>query len=316
MEQSVATTSSQSVAKPETGIKSLSSFLNGDQIKAKFTEILGARGTAFIASVLSVCNTSNDLKNATPESIYTAALMAATLDLPINQNLGHAFIIPFKSKAGTPNEKVEAQFQISAKGFKQLAIRSGQYKIITDAIVYEGQLVKEDPLQGFEFDWTKKESDTVIGYVAYFELISGYKSTFYMSKQKVTEHALKYSQTFKSKTQWVKESSKWTTDFDSMALKTVTKLNLSKNGPLSVEMQRAMVVDQAVIKNYDKESDTLDVSYEDNKLPDPVTVEELQQLFDDKAAELTKKEFDDATRIIRDKEQESYVKLKNLLISK
>lgn len=255
------------------GIKSISSFLNGDAIKAKFIEILGQRGTAFVASVLSVCNTNNDLKKATPESIYTAALMAATLDLPINQNLGFAFLIPYKTKAGTPNEKVECQFQISAKGFKQLAIRTGQYAIISDAIVYQGQLVKEDPLLGFEFDWSKKESDKVVGYVSYFELTSGYKSTFYMSKEQVTAHALKYSQTFRSKTAWIREQSKWTTDFDSMALKTVTKLNISKNGPLSVEMQKAMVTDQSVIKD----ADTLDVSYEDNVKPEPIEIDKEQE---------------------------------------
>jgi recombination protein RecT len=39
----------------------------------------------------------------------------------------------------------------------------------------------------------------------------------------------------------------WKTEFESMALKTVTKLNLS-NAPLSIEMQRATVADQMVIK--------------------------------------------------------------------
>ncbi|MFO0447597.1 MAG: recombinase RecT [Pseudomonadota bacterium] len=254
----------QQITAPTTGIKSLSSFLNGDAIKAKFTEILGSRGTSFVASVLSLCNTNKDLKNATPESIYTAALMAATLDLPINQNLGFAFLIPYKTQAGTPNEKVECQFQISAKGFKQLAIRTGQYLRISDAIVYEGQLVKEDPLTGFEFDFTKK-GEKVIGYVSYFKLITGYESTFYMTKEQVTAHALRYSQTFRSKVAWVRDQSKWSTDFDAMALKTVTKLNLSKNGPLSVEMQNAMVTDQSVIKD----TDTLEVSYEDN-VSDPM----------------------------------------------
>lgn len=50
-----------------------------------------------------------------------------------------------------------AQFQISAKGFKQLAIRSGQFKYISDAVVYEGQLINENPLTGFEFDWNGKK---------------------------------------------------------------------------------------------------------------------------------------------------------------
>lgn len=265
--------STTAIEKQQTGVKSISAFLNGDQIKSKFTEILGTRGPSFIASVLSVCNSNSDLKKATPESVYMAALMAATLDLPINQNLGFAFIIPYKTKSGTPEEKVEAQFQLSARGFKQLAIRTGQYRIISDAIVYEGQLVKEDPLQGYEFDWSKKASEKVVGYVSYFELVSGYKSTFYMSKEQVMQHALKYSQTFRSKTQWVRESSKWSTDFDAMALKTVTKLNISKNGPLSVQIHQALVTDQSVIKD----ADTLDVSYEDNQKPEPIEVNKEEE---------------------------------------
>lgn len=263
--------SKELVEQKTTGIKSLSSFLNGDSIRNKFTEVLGKRGPAFVASVLSVCNTNNDLKNATPESVYMAALMAATLDLPVNPNIGHAFLIPYKNhKTGI----TECQFQIAAKGFKQLALRTGRYLRISDAIVYEGQLIKEDPLQGFEFDWSKKASNKVIGYVSYFKLMNGFENTLYMSIEKMTEHALRYSQTFKSKTQWVKDSSKWSTDFDAMALKTVTKLNLSKNGPLSIEMERALIADQGVIKDA---GDTLDVAYEDNKEPGPADINKEEE---------------------------------------
>lgn len=257
----------------QTGIKQVSTFLNSDAIKKKFAEVIGNNAPSFIASVLSACNSNNDLKNATTESIYSAALMAATLNLPINPNLGFAYLIPYKSKAGTPQEKVECQFQIGYKGFKQLAQRTGQYLLITEAIVYEGHLVSENPLTGFLFDWNAKKSDKVIGYVSYFKLLNGFESTFYMSTEKMTSHAGKYSQTFKSKTQWVKESSKWTTDYDAMSLKTVTKLNLSKNGPLSIEMQKAMITDQSVIHDVDSE----DVSYPDNTIEIKETVAQQSQ---------------------------------------
>jgi len=306
--------SKQEVAtqQPVTGIKSVSSFLNSESIKNKFTEVLGQKATGFIASVLAACNMNNDLKNATTESIYTAALMAATLDLPINPNLGFAYLIPYKKNIGKPNETVECQFQVGAKGFKQLAQRTGRYLIISDAIVYEGQLVEENPLTGFKFDWTKKASDKVIGYVSYFKLINGFESTFYMSVEKMNQHALRYSQSFKSQTKWVKDSSKWTTDFDTMALKTVTKLNISKNGPLSIEMEKAMITDQAVIKD----ADTLDVEYEDNKEDKTIHPEDLQMLLDSKAHLVTPEDFKFATRIIEDKETASYQKVKTLLDSK
>ena len=258
---------------PKQGIKSVSAFLNSEAIKSKFSEVLGSKATGFIASVLAACNMNNDLKNASTESIYTAALMAATLDLPINPNLSFAYLIPYKKNVGKPNEVVECQFQIGAKGFKQLAQRTGRYLIISDAVVYEGQLIEENPLTGFKFDWKLKKSDKIIGYVSYFKLINGFESTFYMSTETMNKHALRYSQTFRSKTQWVKESSKWTTDFDAMALKTVTKLNISKNGPLSIEMEKAMITDQAVIKD----TDTLDVEYEDNK-PDPAINREQERM--------------------------------------
>jgi recombination protein RecT len=244
-----------------TGVKGLSVFLNSEAIKSKFVEVLGSKGPGFIASVLAACNMSEDLKKASQESIYTAALMAATLDLPINPNLSFAYIIPYKKNAGKPNETVEAQFQIGAKGFRQLAQRTGKYLLINEAIVYEGQLVDENPLTGYKFDWKAKKSDKIIGYVSYFKLVNGFESTFYMSAEAMNKHALRYSQTFRSSNKWVKENSKWHTDFDAMAQKTVAKLNLSKNGPLSIEMEKAMITDQAIIKD----ADTLDVEYEDNK---------------------------------------------------
>jgi recombination protein RecT len=257
--------------KPKTGIQKISAFLNAENVKTKFTEILGSRGQGFVASVLAACSQNESLKKATTESIYSAALMAATLDLPINPNLGFAFLIPYTKNSGKQNEITEAQFQISAKGFKQLAQRSGQFKLISESIVYEGQLVSENPLEGFKFDWNIK-SDVVIGYVSYFRLTNGFESTFYMSKQKAEAHALKYSQTYKSPTKWIKDSSKWTTDFDAMALKTVTKLNLSKNAPLSIEMQKAILSDQAVLntdlqnKYVDNTIDVVDINKEEERI--------------------------------------------------
>lgn len=249
-----------------TGIKQVSNFLNSEQIKKKFTEILGKKGVSFISSVLSACNQNELLKKASTSSIYSSAMMAATLDLPINPNLGFAFLIPYAKNVGKPNETVECQFQIAAKGFKQLAIRSGQYQRISDSVVYEGQLVGEDPLEGYKFNWAGRKSDKIIGYVSYFRLNNCFESTFYMTADEIEAHAKRYSQTYKSTNEFVRNQSKWTTDKPAMALKTVTKLNLSKNGPLSVEMQQAILADQAILKE-DAEPD-----YPDNEVIQTHTV--------------------------------------------
>jgi len=262
----MSTTQNLTVQKQQlTGVKSLSNFLNSDAIKKKFQDILGEGGPAFVSSILTIINQNNQLQNADQNSIYTAALMAASLKLPINQNLGLAYIIPYKDK----NKGQVAQFQIGYKGFLQLAQRSGLYKIINSESVKEGEIVEFDRLSGsikfnWEQDYTKRLKMKTVGYVSYFKLENGFESTLYMSVEELTAHGKKYSQTFKN------GFGLWTDDFDSMARKTVTKLNISKNGPLSidVQMQKAVIADQAVIKNdsfIDGETIDVETEYIDNK---------------------------------------------------
>lgn len=96
-----------------------------------------------------------------------------------------------------------------------------------------------------------------------------------MSKKAVDNHARKYSQAYRYDLDKGKKSSKWTTDFEAMALKTVIKLLLSKWGILSVDMQRAIQDDQKV---YDEDGEG---TYGDNK-PDVV---EAQDPFEAELAE-------------------------------
>jgi len=271
MASEVATTTNQQ-AVPATGVKALSTFLNSDSIKNKFTEILGQKGVGFISSVLSVVNSNKLLKDADQNSIYTSALMAASLDLPINQNLGFAYIVPYNENYQDNNGKWQkrqlAQFQLGYKGFIQLAQRSGQYRTINSTDVREGELVVHDRMTGeITFKWigdsAERLTKKIVGYVSYFELMNGFKSTFYMTVEEIEAHAKRYSQSYKS------GNGIWKDDFPSMAKKTVTKLNLSKNGPLSIEMQKAVLADQAVIKSdsFIEEPQTLEIQpeYVDNQ---------------------------------------------------
>lgn len=238
-------------------------FFQQEGIKKKFDELLGKRSSAFMTSVLQIVASNQMLQNCEPASIYNAACIAATLDLPINNALGFAYIIPF-GKA--------AQFQLGYKGFIQLAQRSGQFQTISAAPIYAGQLVQEDPLKGFVFDFSVPKTGTPIGYAAYFKLLNGFEKTLYMTTDELKNHGLKFSQTFK------KGFGLWKDDFESMAQKTVLKLLLAKFAPLSVEMQTAQIADQSVINN----SDTLDVTYADNEEEQPADpmVERITQLID------------------------------------
>ena len=287
---------------------SVKQFFEQDTIKKKFNELLGKRSSSFITSVLQITASNELLKNADPITVYQAAAVSATLDLPLNNNLGFAYIVPFKN---TKLNKTEAQFQLGYRGYIQLAMRSGQFKTISVSPIYEGQLIEENPLTGFEFDFKKKTSDKIIGYAAYFKLINGFEKTLYSSIEEVTAHAKKYSQTFK------KGFGLWKDDFNAMACKTVLKMLLSKYAPLSVEMQTAVTSDSAVIRE-DGQIDYVDNSnefatYEDvaeEKEVDRIklfiqeakTLEQLQEaepfidgdldlikLYDDKKSELNAK---------------------------
>ena len=266
----------KTIVVPTRGIKSLSTFLNSDQIKNKFTEIMGKKGVGFISSVLSAVNSNSLLQNADQNSIYTAALMAATLDLPINQNLGLAYIIGYNTKQADGSYKVMAQFQIGYKGFKQLAMRSGQFKTLHETVVKEGEIINHDRLTGsMKFNWIQDSSERLskktIGYISYFELLNGFSSIFYMTKEEAENHGKKYSQNYKKY-----GTGLWKDEFDAMALKTVIKLNLSKNAPLSIEMQQAVLSDQGVIKSDDflNNPETLDVDHVDNT--DKTKIEKIQ----------------------------------------
>jgi recombination protein RecT len=226
-------------------------------VKAKFEEMLGKKAQGFITSVLQIVASSDMLKNADPMSIYNSAAVAATLDLPLNNSLGFAYIVPYNQKQSDGSYKTVAQFQIGYKGFKQLALRSGQFLTIHATDVREGEIKKYDRLTGeMTFDWIENTNERlkkkVVGYVSYFRLVNGYSQTYYMTIEELTAHGKKYSQTFK------KGFGLWKDDFENMCLKTVSKLNLSKNAPLSVEMQKAVMVDQAVIK--DPAGDNLEYS--------------------------------------------------------
>ena len=248
-------------------------------IKKRFQDILGKKSAGFMASIIDISNSKN-FQNVDQFSIVSSALVAATLDLPINPNLGFAYVVPYNDKK---RGKI-AQFQMGYKGFIQLAERTGQYKTINAFKVYEGDIKHIDKLTG-EIEFNEETADVeedddkrkAAGYVAYFRLLNGFEKTLYMTTKQIEKHAKKYSQSYRSTKAWVRESSPWSTDFDTMALKTVTKLLLSKYGMLSIDMQMALETDQAVIKSDVLHGGTVggnNAEYVDNKNAVDVDYEE------------------------------------------
>ena len=233
--------------------KTLRELFNDPIIKTKVEQLIGKNSATFATSVMQIANSNALLRTAEPSSVFNAACMAATLNLPLQNGLGFAYIVPFKNNK---ERKVEAQFQIGYKGFIQLAQRSGQFKRLVALPVYKKQLIKKDFINGFEFDWEQEpeKDENPIGYYAYFKLVNDFSAELYMSHDDIVKHAQRYSQTFK------KGFGVWHDNFEAMALKTVIKLLLSKQAPLSVEMQQAVLADQSVVKDVENQ----EFNYTDN----------------------------------------------------
>jgi len=221
-----------SVQGQPSGVARVHTLLNSPAIKKRFDEVLGQKSAGFMSSIISAVSSNKQLLDCDPMSVISSAAVAASMDLPINQNLGFAHIVPYKGVA---------QFQIGWKGLVQLAMRTGQYKTINATKVLEGQVKDMNPFTG-EMEFQREAtSEKVVGYLLYFRLLNGFEKYFYMTSDQCTKHAQKYSASFKA------GFGKWKDDFDSMALKTVVKMGLSKYGILSIQMEKAFSVDQAEV---------------------------------------------------------------------
>ena len=249
----------------------LANYVKQDAVSQRLNDLLGKRAPQFVTSLVSAANNDKNLAACEPQSVVTAALTAASLDLPVNSNLGFAYLIPYTMDRGKKTERTECQFQMGYKGFIQLAQRSGFYKTINASEVREGEIVKQDRLSGeIEFNWidddAEREKKKIIGYVAYFRLLNGFEKTFYWTREKCEAHAKKYSKNYAKY-----GSGLWKDAFDDMAKKTVLKLLISKFGPLNTQLQKALDEDQ-----------TVDGEYEDNptRKPELSEAEEAQIVED------------------------------------
>ena len=255
--------------------ETIAGYLAKEAVKANVESVLGVKDSQrFISSVVSAVQTNPALSDCTNASILSAALLGHSLNLPQSPQIGMFYFVPFKD---TKKGVTEATFQLSYRGMLQLAMRSGQYKSINVTDIREGELVSYDPIEDlYEFnpetDINKRGTLKIIGDYAYFVMVNGFKKGIYWPKEKVEAHAKKYSATYR------KGYGLWSTDFDSMARKTLLRQLISKWGIMSVEMERAYVGDQAVIR----EDGTPD--YIDNVPDEP---EKAVDVLDVEAREIT-----------------------------
>lgn len=221
------------VAKEPSPVEQLKKVLSAESVQEQFRNALKEEAPLFVASLIDIYSNDKTLQECKPGDVVREALKAATLKLPINKNLGFAWIIPYKEK-GVP----KPQFQLGYKGYIQLAMRTGQYKYLNADVVYEGEIVYHDKLTG-ELRLERSDSDEVIGYFAHMETINGFRKTIYWTKEQMLNHAKRFSASFH------REHSPWKTDFEAMAIKTMLKALLSRYGIMSIDMMNAFTADSA-----------------------------------------------------------------------
>lgn len=259
--------SAKQVAKrTPTPVDRLKSVLNADSVQEQFKNALRENAGPFIASIIDLYASDTYLQKCNPNKVIMECLKAATLKLPINKQLGFAYIVPYKDK--NTGEHIP-QFQIGYKGYIQLAMRTGQYKHLNAGMIYEGVDITHNILTG-EIGFSGKPiSDKPQGYFAHLEMLNGFTKTVYMTKEEVLAHAKRYSKSFGH------QNSAWKTNFDEMAQKTVIRKLLSKYGYLSTDMVSALSSDADDIDEeieQEANQEIIDVEYEEAEeetAPDP-----------------------------------------------
>jgi recombination protein RecT len=215
--------------------RSIGNFLKTPSIESFLSDNLKERRGEFVSNLIALVENDNQLAACDPKKLMMCAMNATALNLPLNKNLGYAYIIPYK---GIP------QFQIGYKGLIQLAIRTGLYETLNAVEIREGEIERNKITGEIKFLGEKPENE-IIGYIAFLKLKTGFKASLYMTEEKIENHAAKYSQVYKSDKKNNTRKSKWS-DPDTrpkMALKTVIKGLLTTYGVMTTELQKAFESD-------------------------------------------------------------------------
>ena len=245
------------------------------------------RAKRFVAAISSAVAVNPALQECDAGSILAGALLGESLNLSPSPQLGQYYLVPFKTTIKGPDGKkvyktdeegnklkdekgrwipeteTRATFVIGWKGLVTLAARTGQYADLDVMEIRQGEYLGKDkntgkPVFSFIEDDDKRDELPVVGYMAYFEYLNGFKKTMYWSKAKMLKHADKYSAAFSAEdyekyvngeipdNELWKYSSYWYQDFDGMAMKTMLRQLISKWGLTSIDMQTAVMRDDTV----------------------------------------------------------------------
>ncbi len=257
----------KSLTPTQVGVMNFTKSINSSYVQNQLKQVLGKNAGTFATSLVEVFTNDTQLQKCDQKKVIQEAIKAATLKLPLNKQLGYAYILVFNNWDKVSRKSVPTpQIVLGYRGYIQLAMRTGQYKNINADVVYEGEMIGRDKLSGAIDLSGDKISEKVVGYFAHFETVNGFSKTLFMSLGEMAGYALKFSPSFKRNTeknplptvdalcdmandQAVNGPQQgkvgWEGDFNSMAIKTVLRRLLSKYGYLSIEMMSALAEDES-----------------------------------------------------------------------
>ena len=262
--------------------KGITSYLSIPEVRESIVNVLGKDHVdSFVSDVVACVQNNKTLAECTNKSIFSAALLSKSINLPLTPQLGYAYLVPFDNKHqvnGKTEYIKEAVFQMGWKGYVQLALRSNNFKKLIATDVRKGEINGYNPFDDkyeitpIEFEKRMAKDDKghylvpIIGYYAKLEMVNGFIKEMYMSHEDMLEYAKKYSKGYRYDLNKHTSFSFWTTKFEDMAKKTMLRQLLGKYGLLTVELERAYTHDMAI----ERDDGTLD--YIDNKPDDPEPV--------------------------------------------
>lgn len=252
-------------------VKNFQAVMNNSYYQSLLQNTLKDNKGAFTTSLMELFTSDPQLMQCNPNALMGEAVKAAGLRLPINKQLGQAYIVVFKNKDKATGQLVPTPtLIIGTKGYINLALRTNKYININKGTVYEGEFQGFDKVTGSLDISGEKLSDVPVGYFAYFKQKSGFEKIMYMTIDEVCKFAKTYAPTVKfSKITWqelkelaIKQSVEgeggglgWFAGFQDMAEKTVLRQLLSSWGELSVDAAQVINADErpSAIQQRDEE---------------------------------------------------------------
>lgn len=196
---------------------------------------------AFSRMALMAAETNPTLLQCAPRSLYACVLQAAQLRLPLDPTLGWAWIVPRKIKG-----ELKAQFQLGYRGAIQLLYRSGMVKAVRSNVVREADDYHWKDGRDFELRHNPSadaEDSPVVAAWAIIETTDGGEIPAWL-----WEWELARLRKGRPKS-GISDDQHWMDRKGAI-------VRAWKTGPCSIELQRALVLDEKSDAGVDQEIET------------------------------------------------------------